>query len=189
MGVFPPFSERMNCMNKRKIVFILLMLVLLLGGCSSKAKTSGKVKVTEENKSYLEVYDESLQGFIMEMSDILQNFNTAVDGIYTQQYSEDQFATILKKGITDSNKLVTTVEEVDVRPELFDAHQTLILLVNRSHQLLLDSIDMVNDENRDIDKSYIRTEYIAIKQEQSRIANQWKILREELNKTGGEVAN
>lgn len=76
------------------------------------------------------------------------------------------------------------MEALDVNPELFEAHQNLIVLVNRSHQLLLTAIESANnsstDESNTMDKDTLRQEYIEIKKEQANTANQWKILREEL---------
>lgn len=168
-------------MKKHIILTLFLAFTLVITGCSSKEKTAaGKLKVTEENKSYLDVYEKSLQGYIGEMTTILRTFNDAVDGLYTQEYSRDQFKTAIKGTIEKSNKLVTDVESVEVKPELFEANQNLIALVNRSHQLLLHAIDMANMEDTDMDKEYLRNEYMAIKTNQAEIANQWKILREEL---------
>jgi len=169
-------------MNKWKVFIILLISIFLLGACSSKEKqaAAGNLKVTKENKSYLEVYDKSLQGFIGEMTSILQTFNNSLDGLYTEKYSREQFAIAIKDTIEKSNKLVTEVESIDVKPELFEANQNLIVLVNRSHQLLLNSIEMANQEDTEIDKETLRNEYIEIKTTQAGIANQWKILREQL---------
>ena len=166
---------------KRWLGLILIVSILMLGGCSSKDKSAtGKLKVTEENKTYLETYDKNLQEHIIEMTNILQTFNNSVDGLYTQQYSRDQFATSIKGTIEKSNKLVTNVESFDVKPELFEANQNLIILVNRSHQLLLNAIDMANRTDTDMDKDTLRNEYMEIKTSQATIANQWKILREQL---------
>ncbi|RHW35994.1 hypothetical protein D1B31_18065 [Neobacillus notoginsengisoli] len=168
-------------MKKYIFLSLLLCFTLVMTGCSSKGKTaSGKLKVTEENKSYLDIYEKSLQGYVLEMNAILKTFNNSVDGLYTQQYSREQFKTAIKGTIEKSNALVTEIESVDVKPELFEANQSLIAMVNRSHQLLLNAIDMANKEDTDIDKDYLRSEYMDIKIQQAEIANQWKILREEL---------
>ncbi|MDE3841028.1 hypothetical protein C0966_17330 (plasmid) [Bacillus methanolicus] len=169
-------------MKKWLILLLIMTMIFMMGACSSKEKKStfGDVKVTGENKSYLEEYDKALQGYINEMTNILKTFNNALDGIYTQKYSRSQFTTALTASIEKSNKLVTEVEAYDVKPELFEAHQNLIVLVNRSHQLLLDAIDMANQEDSEIEKDVLRNTYLEIKKEQANIANQWKILREEL---------
>lgn len=176
-------------MKKRiKLVFSLTLIlsVLVLGACSSKEKpATADLEVTEENKSYLEEYDKSLQGFIKEMTTILKTFNDSVDGLYTQTYSREQFATAIKGTIEQSNKLVTEVEAVDADPELFEAHQNLIVLINRSHQLLLNAVDMANKTDTEIDKDYLRSEYVEIKTSQANIANQWKILRQDLEAAEG----
>jgi hypothetical protein len=168
-------------MKKYTFLVLLLSFALALTGCSSQQKAgASKLKVTEENKSYLDVYEKSLQGFIGEQTNILQTYNEAVDDLYTQDISRDQFKTAIKGTIEKSSQLVTDVESVDVKPELFDANQNLIALVNRSHQLLLHAIDMANKEDTDIDKDYLRTEYMDIKTKQAEISNQWKVLREQL---------
>ncbi|WP_231868378.1 hypothetical protein [Fictibacillus phosphorivorans] len=168
-------------MKKWLGITLILLLSIALVACSSKEKNvTAKVKVTEENKSYLEEYDESLQGFIEEMTGILQTFNDSLDGIYTKELTREQFSSNLKESINNSNKLVTDVESVDVDPELFEAHQNLIVIINRSHQLLLNAIDMANTADTEIDKDTLRNEYMEIKTSQATIANEWKILRAQL---------
>ncbi|HEO8421593.1 hypothetical protein ACEF17_10605 [Streptococcus hyovaginalis] len=168
--------------SKLRFSFLILSLVIILSGCSSSSKAN--IKVTEDNIDYLIEYDESLQTFITEMTSILTNFNNSLDGLYTHEVSNSQFATIMKETIKKSNELVSNVEALDVNPELFEAHQNLIVLVNRSHQLLLTAIESANnsstDESNTMDKDTLRQEYIEIKKEQANTANQWKILREEL---------
>lgn len=161
---------------------LVITIILTLGACSSQEKqAAGNLKVTKENQSYISEYDKSLQGFMKEMSSILREFNDSVDGLYTQKYSSDQFGTAVKDSIEKSNQLIKDVESVDVKPELFEGNQNLIVLVNRSHQLLLRAIDMANNsEQTEIDKEYLRTEYMEIKTQQATIVNQWKILRQEL---------
>lgn len=176
-------------MKKIVTLTLLLAFTLVLGGCSSKEKpATGNLKVNAENKSYIDVYEKSLQNYIGSMTTILKTFNNAVDGLYTQDYSREQFAQAIKGNIEKSNTLVTEVEAVDVKPELFEANQNLISLVNRSHQLLLTAIDMANKSDLEIDKEYLRTEYMDIKIKQAEISNQWKILREELEAAEKEEA-
>lgn len=165
------------------LILILTLSMTTLIGCSAGNKEAAALKVTKENASYLEKYDKSLQGYISDMTAILKTLNDALDGIYTQKYSKEQFATVITGSIEDSNKLVNSVENLDVNPDLFEAHQNLILLVNRSHQLLLDAVDMAKTEDREIDKEQLRTTLIDIKTEQAKITNQWKILRQELSST------
>lgn len=122
----------------KKYIFLTLLLVfaLVITGCSSKEKTAaGKLKITAENKSYLDVYEKSLQGYIGQMTSILKIYNDAVDGLYTEDYSREQFKTAIKGTIEKSSKLVSDVEADDVKPELFEANQNLIAMVNRSHQI------------------------------------------------------
>lgn len=173
-------------MKKLVTLTLLLIFTLILGGCSTKEKpTTGNLKVNEENKSYIDVYEKNLQNYISSMTSILKTFNNSIDGLYTLDYSRGQFAQVIKDSIEKSNALVTDVESVDVKPELFEANQNLISLVNRSHQLLLTAIDMANKPDEDIDKEYLRTEYMDIKVKQAEISNQWKILREQLEAEQG----
>lgn len=165
-------------MKKKIIVVLLLSVLFTLAACSSAQKEG--LNVTDDNKAYLEEYDKSLQTYIMDMASILKTFNDSLDGIYTKKMSKEQFSQVITKAITDSNELVASVDALEVKPELFEAHQSLILLINRSHQLLLDAVDMANDNDRNIEKEVLRNDYLDIKTEQAELANQWKILREEL---------
>lgn len=164
---------------KKKFTLLLIVITICLVGCSSKSN-GAQVTITDENKSYLDEYNTSLQNYIGKMNSIMKGYNNAVDGIYTKQISEDQFAKAMKDAIKESNALITEVESIDVDPELFEANQNLILLINRSHQLLLNAIDMVNSENGTLNKDYLRSEYMEIKTQQATLANEWKILKQEL---------
>lgn len=169
------------------IVSGLLAFTLLLSGCSLKNKhNQANVQVTGENLSYVVEYDKNLQTYIGELSAILKIFNDSLDKVYTQEYSKSKFASVLKGTINQSNALITSIDELDVHPELFEAHQGLSSLVNRAHQLLLDSIDMANRENREIDKERLREEYVEIKNLQAELNNQWKILRSTLENNEDE---
>lgn len=171
-------------MKKKLVVFLSIVLVVsLLGACGQKKSGLG-VNVTDQNKSYLAKYDKSLEHFMNDMTSILKTFNDSLDGLYTKKYSREQFATVLANNIEKSNALVTEVEAVDVSPDIFESHQNLILLVNRSHQLLLDAIDMANTPERDIDKETLRSQYLDIKTQQAKIINQWKLLRKDLENGG-----
>lgn len=160
----------------------------MLGACSSKPKAGSAslgISVTDDNKSYLAKYEKQLEGFIKDQNKVLDLFNDALDGLYTQKYSRDQFASILANAIPQSSNLVQDVENLDVSPDIFDAQQNLIQLVNSSHQLLLDAIDMANNKNTDIDKETLRTQYVNIKTQQAKTANDWKVLRQQLETQNG----
>ncbi|MCM3393245.1 hypothetical protein [Cytobacillus oceanisediminis] len=174
-------------MKKLGIATIIITSIFILMGCSSKQNATASLKVTEENKSYLEEYDMSLQVYFDQMTSIFKSFNNSLDGLYTEQYSREQFAKSMKDNIEISNTLVSDVESLDVEPELFENHQNLIALINRSHGLLLTAIDMANTEENEIDKNYLRTEYQEIKTNQASINNEWKILRKSLETSDGET--
>lgn len=164
-----------------KVMFVSAASTILLSACSSgETAPSPKVQVTEENKSYLEEYDKNIQSYMKEMTTILQDFNNALDKLYTKEYTYQQFIASLKGSIAESNKLVTKVETLDVDPTLFESHQGLIVLVNNSHQLLLNAVDMANQPEYGMDKNSLRDQYMQIKTEQANLANQWKVLRAQL---------
>lgn len=172
-------------MKKFLLIFIAIILTSALSACSSKSKnnsTTGNVKITEENVPYIEKYEKSVQNYSKEMSEILIIFNNAVDGVYTKELSKEQFSNILTQTIDRSNELVTSVESENVEPDLFESQQQFILLVNRTHQLLLDAIDMANNPDDEIDKELLRTDYLAIKTDHATFINDLKVLGEELEK-------
>jgi hypothetical protein len=129
-------------------------------------------------------FEQELQDSLSKMNENLNVFNDALDNIYKRDITEEDFATILKQLIDKSSQLIAEAESYDTKPELFEAQQNLVLLLNKSHQLLLDAIEMAN--NQDIDKELLREDYLAIKEEQASLANQWKTLKEELSTDQGE---
>ncbi|MBN8202659.1 hypothetical protein LG291_25805 (plasmid) [Cytobacillus firmus] len=169
-------------MKKYAFIFLCFVMIGTLIACGKDDEA--KVKVTEENRAYLEEYNKSLQGTIEDMNSILGVYNNGLDGIYTQEYSNEQFAKVLKEQIKESNTLIKNVESLNVKPELFQVHQQLLALVNRSHQLLLNTIDEANNPDQEIEKDPFRVEFLAIKQEQAVIANDWKVLAQQLVAAG-----
>lgn len=169
-------------MKKYAFIFLCFVMIGTLAACGKDDEA--KVKVTEENRAYLEEYNKSLQGTIEDMNSILGVYNNGLDGIYTQEYSNEQFAKVLKEQIKESNTLIKNVESLNVKPELFQVHQQLLALVNRSHQLLLNTIDEANNPDQEIEKDPFRVEFLAIKQEQAVIANDWKVLAQQLVAAG-----
>lgn len=165
-------------MKKSFFIIIPIIAVLLLSACSSKSKENG-LEITEDNRSYVKEFEQELQDSLSKMNENLNVFNDALDNIYKRDITEEDFATILKQLIDKSSQLIAEAESYDTKPELFEAQQNLVLLLNKSHQLLLDAIEMAN--NQDIDKELLREDYLAIKEEQASLANQWKTLKEELS--------
>ncbi|OUM91092.1 hypothetical protein [Parageobacillus thermoglucosidasius] len=170
-------------MKKSFFIIIPIIAVLLLSACSSKSKENG-LEITEDNRSYVKEFEQELQDSLSKMNENLNVFNDALDNIYKRDITEEDFATILKQLIDKSSQLIAEAESYDTKPELFEAQQNLVLLLNKSHQLLLDAIEMAN--NQDIDKELLREDYLAIKEEQASLANQWKTLKEELSTDQGE---
>ncbi|WP_061567814.1 hypothetical protein [Caldibacillus debilis] len=170
-------------MKKSFFIIIPIIAVLLLSACSSKSKENG-LEITEDNRSYVKEFEQELQDSLSKTNENLNVFNDALDNIYKRDITEEDFATILKQLIDKSSQLIAEAESYDTKPELFEAQQNLVLLLNKSHQLLLDAIEMAN--NQDIDKELLREDYLAIKEEQASLANQWKTLKEELSTDQGE---
>lgn len=168
----------------KKLLFFVVITIFLgftLSACSgekNKKYANGQVK----EESYIDKYDKEVRQYTHQMSEILIAFNNAMDGIYTQQLSREQFKNILTQTIGKSNELVTAVESETIEPEIFDSHQQFILLVNRTHQLLLDAIDMANNTEQEIDKETLRSDYLSIKTDQATFVNSWKTLKEQLEK-------
>jgi len=169
----------------RKLLILLsvIAVVVTLGACGKKANSAApkETGAEESSNNYITEYDERFNIKMSELTDILIAFNDALDGIYTRKTSKSQFAQILTDLIEKSNSLIKDIESWDVEPEIFETHQYFISLVNRSHQLFLDAVEMANDPDYEIDKGKLREEYLSIKNEQATIVNQWKVLKEQLN--------
>lgn len=165
-------------MKKIFLVILPLLILSVMVGCSKNTDAKVGPTVTEETKPYLEKYDKQVQNFITQSNDLLTNFSTALDGVYTKEYSASQFATELKQFISNSSELVKEIESTNVDPSIFETHQQLILLANNQHQLFLDAIAMANDN--DVDKETLRQQFLQIKSDQADFVNTWKSTMKEL---------
>ncbi len=163
-----------------KKIVALLVLSLFLTACSSK---SNSVEVSQENTSHVQEYHTAFQEHSAGMNKALNKFNTGLDGLYTKDFSDEQFGNYVKGIVESSAKLVKSIEQQDVNPEIFEMHQKVILVTNKAHQLLLDAVDMANRSTEDnpVDKQRLKDTYISIKQEQASLVNEWKLLMESLN--------
>jgi hypothetical protein len=160
-------------MKKLLTLILLLTSVCLISACSSKE--NNKEVVTKDNQSYIQEYDAKLQEFIKQSNNLLSTFNKSLDGLYTQEYSLEQFASIMKKSIEDSNELISKIENYEVHPDIFDFHQQFIVHVNEQHQLFLDAVEMANTDQ--MDKDRLRADFLEIKQNQASLVNSWKSLK------------
>lgn len=169
-------------MKRLFTIFCILLVFLLLTGCSSKKQASNgpippgaKQQQQEESESDVssEEFDNYFNSVIKSSNKSLAVFNDSVDGLYTGDVSTDQFKTIMKSLINDSNKLINDVEKHEIDPSFSDVRQNLVIQLNGIHQLFLDAIDMAN--NDEIDKDYLRTTYLENKQLQGDLVNSWLI--------------
>lgn len=167
-------------MKKGFIVGLLILSsLLILAGCSIGSKKSSAHVTTD----HVQKYDEKLQEYMNELTAILKTYNDGLDGFYIGQDSQSQFSSIVVDEITKSNKLVNNVESLDVQPDLFETQQNLIQLVNDSHQLLLDTVELTKSQGNAIDKEGLRSRLVDIKTRQAKFINDWRVAKENLNST------
>ncbi|MFC0273633.1 hypothetical protein ACFFIX_19765 [Metabacillus herbersteinensis] len=161
-----------------KRFLILLTISSVLVGCSSEKKEKGpglgnrnQPKEEEASLSSVEQLDKILQNSIKESNVLLSQFNKSLDGFYTGNTSNSQFATVVSGIVNDSHELVSSVEKEDVDPTVFELQQKLVAHLNQQHGLFLNAVDMANQEK--VNKDTLRNTYLEIKQEQAAIMNGW----------------
>ncbi|MGN7300534.1 hypothetical protein [Ferdinandcohnia sp. SAFN-114] len=87
-------------MNKNIVFIAILSFSLLLSACSSEkkpseAKAAGEEKGKKEvSKGSLEEFGTTLQKTIEGSNTLLDNFNKNLDGLYTAEVSNQQFANV-----------------------------------------------------------------------------------------------
>ena len=62
----------------------------------------------------------------------------------------------------------------DVDESMYDVHKSVIAVTNDQHQLMLDTVEMYHDENKQIEKSKLRERYVKIKEDQATILQELK---------------
>lgn len=165
-------------MNKKIIITAVLSISLLLSACSSEKNENGAKAASGSDKGKqeqvqveVEEFGLSLQTTIEGSNTLLDSFNKNLDGLFTAEVSNQQFANVLKGVVDESNKLVADMEKVYVNGTLYEFRQTVVAYLNRQHELFLNAVDMANQEK--MNKEFLRTEYLAVKQEQAGIVNNW----------------
>ena len=160
------------------IIAVISIISLLLTACSSEKNEEGAKAASGNDKDKQEQVQDSVEEFGLTLqttiegsNKLLDTFNKNLDGLYTAEVSEQQFANVLKGVVDESNKLVAGMEKVYVDGTLYDFRQTTVAYLNRQHELFLNAVDMANQEM--INKEYLRTEYLAVKEEQAGIVNTW----------------
>src|SRR5690625_3484124 len=160
-------------MNRITLLLTLVILSLILFGCSSQAKNDPDNELPEALTEVYQAYDQHLQNRVVSSNTILDSFSDALDSIYTGEISENHFFKVLKSDIiVTSQEIVKESESFDVHPSLFDLNTSFINYVNVQHQLFLDAVDMENEEK--IQKEQLRKRLVEIKERQANIINTWK---------------
>ncbi|MCM3443285.1 MULTISPECIES: hypothetical protein [Metabacillus] len=165
-------------MKRIFIILSLICVVSIIAGCSSKKeapssnspfqKSSNQgVVMDEATIKEFEKYSGKFEETLKQSNDLLRTFNRSLDGLYTGDNSDKQFAEIMKKNIESSRELIATVEEYEVSSAVTKYNQSLITYLNQQHQLFLEAVDMAINE--DIDKDQLRSEYLEIKTIQTEI--------------------
>ncbi|WP_078557162.1 hypothetical protein [Bacillus alkalicellulosilyticus] len=152
-------------------VFIV-MLILTTAACSSteKAEGSSKNKGQEVNQEQVD-FENSVFSLLDRSDSLLSTFNTALDGLYTEKQTPEQFAKAMKLNIESSRELVSELERLEVHHSWFEVHQNLIGHFNNKHELYLNAIEMAN--NNRLIKDRLRSEFLTLKQTQAEIYNTW----------------
>lgn len=157
----------------RKIFFLSLtffLLMVVLSGCLFKSKP----KEEDSNKPILE-YKQSLESVISDSNQLLERYNQGIDKLYTEEYSPEQFSTIVREIISSSSKILNSANNFDAPTELYEFHQKTIEYLNLQHQLFLNSIEEANNaDNQQINKATLRSEYLAVKKKQAELLLEWK---------------
>ncbi|WP_066412726.1 hypothetical protein [Sutcliffiella cohnii] len=156
-------------MKKRIVVLSLLILFsLLVVGCSTKSTADGSIQTSIEA---IEAFDVLLNNALNDSNSLLSTFNRSLDGLYTGDTSDAQFAKIMKDLVTSSQTLISEVEKTTVDPSVFVYKQNLITHLNLQHDLFLSAVESAIEES--IQKDSLRRDYLYLKEEQSEILNAW----------------
>ncbi|MUK90168.1 hypothetical protein GMD78_17485 [Ornithinibacillus sp. L9] len=160
-------------MKKKLLIIVSIFTTLtIVTGCSSSKNEEGQYA---EGISIEEVqeYDSYLQEALQTANSLMSTYNNSLDGLYTGDTSNGQFAKVLKDNVIESSReLVKLVEPYDVNPNFFEINQSLSNLINKQHQLFLDSVDMANQDK--VNKDNLKKQVSSIKDEQAIIINNWK---------------
>lgn len=156
----------------KKVSLLLICLILLMAGCSSK-EGGGQSKADQQKyKEDILAYNTFLTNTMDESNVLLSQYNTAIDTMYMENMNANQFGLIVKELIPKSTQIIKSVEKQDYfHNNIYRFHKEYLVYLNNQHQLFLDSMEMANREK--VDKSKLRKRYIEIKDSQTTLLNSW----------------
>lgn len=160
----------------RKLVLniaLLLSLVLVSSGCGF---FGGEEETEASPDDPMVIYENLMVLTFNESNELLNDFNLSLDQLYAQEITEQDFTRRAKEYIPRANEISTRLDEVmyDVDESMYDVHKSVIAVTNDQHQLMLDTVEMYHDENKNIDKRKLRERYVAIKENQASILQELK---------------
>ena len=143
--------------------------MVVLAGC-------GKDKKPVESPSAK--YGETFNQIMKSSNQLLERYGANIDKLYIDEYSAEQFSTIVREIIPTSNDIIGIAENLGVSIDLYDLHQKVIGYLNNQHQMLLTAINdssiVANEKNKTIDKAKLRNQYIEVKNQQAALIKEWK---------------
>lgn len=173
------FNEKGSALNlnKLKLSIIITMKLFILVACSPLdwlEKDTGNKVVEDPNYIYAEVFVDVID----ESNDLLHEFNLALDHLYAKKKSEGEFKQVVEEILPRSNDLLGRLDSVlyDVDDSLYEFHRKFIELTNFQHQIFLESLRMVNEEENRIDKTQLRNDYVRVKTEQTMLVQEIKTI-------------
>lgn len=147
-----------------------MFLSAILMACGNK--TEGTEESSESSDSYVEL----VSSIIDDSNDFLVEYHTSLDNLYRNPSSTEQFKNVISDIIPKSSNIVNSLDDVlySIDDALYDFHRNLIALVNFQHEMFLRSLEMANDESRDIDKDKLRADYLKVKNDQTLLVQEIK---------------
>ena len=160
----------------KKKVFTLVLLLLLAVVSSGCGLFGGKEEIEASEDDPMVVYEELMVLTFDESNDLLTDYNNALDELYSKKITEEEFTLKVKSYIPRANEISSRLDTVmyDVDESMYDVHKSVIAVTNDQHQLMLDTVEMYDDENKQIEKSKLRERYVKIKEDQATILQELK---------------
>ncbi|MBU8908151.1 hypothetical protein [Desertibacillus haloalkaliphilus] len=155
----------------KKIILVLWVATSLLTGCFGSSDDS------QEQSNSVNNYVTSFQEIIDESNQLLSQYRENLDKLYTNEVSENQFASIVKNMVPKSREIGTGLDDqlYTVDNSLYDFHRDVIRLVNDQHQLFLKTLEEANEES-EMNRDTLYDDYHKIKEIQTELVEQLKAL-------------
>lgn len=163
-----------------KISIVIFLIVIISVACSPLEWIGSGTDESEKDPNY--VYAEVFVEVIDESNQLLYEFTLALDHLYAKKKTEKEFKEVVEGILPKSNELLNRLDSVlyDVDESLYEFHRKFIELTNFQHQIFLESLRMINEEEDGIDKGRLREDYVKIKTDQAMLVQELKELLSEL---------